>query len=94
MWERLCEAFGLDDLRTDERAATNDARVRNRELVEAAIAGVIAPLSSGCDRDAQARRRGADRRRCRAHGGVRGRPRAAGARGGAGRQHLTTTTRG
>jgi CoA:oxalate CoA-transferase len=46
MWERLCEAFGLDDLRTDQRAATNDARVRNRELVEAAIAGVIAPLST------------------------------------------------
>jgi crotonobetainyl-CoA:carnitine CoA-transferase CaiB-like acyl-CoA transferase len=46
MWERLCEAFGLDGLRTDERTATNDARVRNRELVEGAIAEVIAPLST------------------------------------------------
>jgi crotonobetainyl-CoA:carnitine CoA-transferase CaiB-like acyl-CoA transferase len=46
MWERLCEAFGLGELRSDERAATNDARVRNRALVEAAIAEVIAPLTS------------------------------------------------
>jgi crotonobetainyl-CoA:carnitine CoA-transferase CaiB-like acyl-CoA transferase len=44
MWERLCEAFELDGLRSDERAATNDARVRNRGFVERAIAEVIAPL--------------------------------------------------
>ena len=46
MWDRLCEAFGIEHLRTDERTATNDARVRNRELVEVAIAEVIAPLST------------------------------------------------
>jgi crotonobetainyl-CoA:carnitine CoA-transferase CaiB-like acyl-CoA transferase len=46
MWERLCEAFGLDGLSSDSRAATNDARVRNRALVEETIAGVIAPLST------------------------------------------------
>jgi len=46
MWERLCAAFGLDELRTDERTATNDARVHNRGLVERAIADVIAPLST------------------------------------------------
>jgi crotonobetainyl-CoA:carnitine CoA-transferase CaiB-like acyl-CoA transferase len=46
MWERLCEAFDLDELRSDERAATNDARVRNRAHVEAAIAAVIEPLSA------------------------------------------------
>ena len=46
MWERLCEAFGIDELRTDQRTATNDARVRNRELVDGAIADVIAPLST------------------------------------------------
>jgi crotonobetainyl-CoA:carnitine CoA-transferase CaiB-like acyl-CoA transferase len=46
MWERLCDAFGLDELRADERAARNDQRVRNRAFVEAAIADVIATLPS------------------------------------------------
>jgi crotonobetainyl-CoA:carnitine CoA-transferase CaiB-like acyl-CoA transferase len=46
MWKRLCEAFGLDELRADARAATNDVRVRNRDFVEGAIAEVIAPLST------------------------------------------------
>jgi crotonobetainyl-CoA:carnitine CoA-transferase CaiB-like acyl-CoA transferase len=41
MWERLCEAFSLRELRSDERAATNDTRVRNRGFVEGAIAEVI-----------------------------------------------------
>ena len=44
MWERLCEAFGLDELRADPRAASNEERVHNRAFVEAAIAAVIAPL--------------------------------------------------
>ena len=46
MWERLCEAFDLGELRDDERAATNEERVHNRAHVEAAIAAVIAPLST------------------------------------------------
>ena len=46
MWERLCEAFDLDELRDDERAATNEERVHNRAHVEAAIAAAIAPLST------------------------------------------------
>ncbi|MGH2992625.1 MAG: CaiB/BaiF CoA transferase family protein [Solirubrobacterales bacterium] len=46
MWERLCEAFDLDELRDDERAATNEDRVHNRAHVEAAIAAAIAPLST------------------------------------------------
>ena len=46
MWERLCEAFGLDALRSDPRAAGNEARVHNRAFVEDAIAAVIAPLTA------------------------------------------------
>lgn len=44
MWERLCEALGLDELGSDERAATNEARVGNRAFVDAALAKAIAPL--------------------------------------------------
>ena len=44
MWERLCETFGLDELRADPRAASNEERVHNRALVEEAVAAVIAPL--------------------------------------------------
>jgi len=43
MWERLCEALPLVDLRGDPRAATNEARVANRELVDGAIAAAVAP---------------------------------------------------
>ena len=46
MWERMCEAFALQQLRADRRAATNEDRVRNRVHVDAAIAAVIAPLST------------------------------------------------
>jgi len=46
MWQRLCEAFDLHELRDDERAAANEDRVHNRAYVEAAIAAVIAPLST------------------------------------------------
>ena len=42
MWERLCEALPLVDLRGDPRAATNEARVANRELVDGAIAAAVA----------------------------------------------------
>ena len=44
MWGRLCETFGLDELRADPRAASNEERVHNRALVDEAIARVIAPL--------------------------------------------------
>jgi crotonobetainyl-CoA:carnitine CoA-transferase CaiB-like acyl-CoA transferase len=46
MWDRMCEAFALQQLRADRRAATNEDRVRNRVHVDAAIAAVIAPLST------------------------------------------------
>jgi crotonobetainyl-CoA:carnitine CoA-transferase CaiB-like acyl-CoA transferase len=46
MWERLCEAFDLAELRADPRAAGNEARVHNRAFVEDAIAAVIAPLTA------------------------------------------------
>jgi crotonobetainyl-CoA:carnitine CoA-transferase CaiB-like acyl-CoA transferase len=46
MWDRLCQAFSLDELGADPRAATNEERVRNRAYVDAAIAAVIATLST------------------------------------------------
>jgi crotonobetainyl-CoA:carnitine CoA-transferase CaiB-like acyl-CoA transferase len=41
MWERLCEALDLHTLRGDERCATNELRVRNRELVERELARAL-----------------------------------------------------
>ena len=46
MWERMCDALGLAELRLDERAATNERRVRNRAHVDGAIAAAIAARSS------------------------------------------------
>ncbi len=46
MWERMCEALGLDGLRADPRAATNEARVGSRDLVEDAIAAAVAGRSA------------------------------------------------
>ncbi len=46
MWERMCEALGLDDLRADPRAATNEARVGSRDLVEDAIAAAVVGRSA------------------------------------------------
>jgi crotonobetainyl-CoA:carnitine CoA-transferase CaiB-like acyl-CoA transferase len=42
MWARTCEALDLAELRDDPRAATNEARVGNRELVEEAVAAAVA----------------------------------------------------
>ena len=46
MWERLCGALGLAELGSDPRAASNEARVRNRRLVDAAVAAAVSGLSS------------------------------------------------
>ena len=46
MWVRMCEALALDHLLADPRAATNEARVGSRDLVERAIAVAVAGLSS------------------------------------------------
>jgi crotonobetainyl-CoA:carnitine CoA-transferase CaiB-like acyl-CoA transferase len=47
MWKRLCEALGLDDLALDERAASNEARVRNRAFVDGEVAAAVAGRSTG-----------------------------------------------
>jgi crotonobetainyl-CoA:carnitine CoA-transferase CaiB-like acyl-CoA transferase len=46
MWARACEALGLEELRGDPRVATNEGRVRNRELVEAALAAAVGARGS------------------------------------------------
>jgi len=46
MWARTCEALGLDELRRDPRVATNEGRVRNRELVEGTLATAVAARGS------------------------------------------------
>ena len=38
-WQLLCSLIGRDDLMQDDRTATNRGRVRNRDLVAAAIGG-------------------------------------------------------
>jgi len=45
MWSRLCEALSLDRLRNDWRCATNEARVRNRAVVDAQIARAVGALT-------------------------------------------------
>ncbi len=42
MWVRMCDALALTEFRDDRRAATNEARVGNRELVEGAVAAAVA----------------------------------------------------
>jgi succinyl-CoA:(S)-malate CoA-transferase subunit A/succinyl-CoA:(S)-malate CoA-transferase subunit B len=37
MWQRFCRAVGRDDLATDERYATNKARIARREELEALV---------------------------------------------------------
>ena len=46
MWARLCESLGLDELRSDPRATTNEVRVRNRSFVESALASALAEMSA------------------------------------------------
>jgi crotonobetainyl-CoA:carnitine CoA-transferase CaiB-like acyl-CoA transferase len=46
MWGRLCVALDLAELGSDPRAASNEARVRNRALVDSAVAKAVAGLSS------------------------------------------------
>ncbi len=41
MWERLCAALELTELAGDGRAGSNEARVANRELVDAAVAAAV-----------------------------------------------------
>jgi crotonobetainyl-CoA:carnitine CoA-transferase CaiB-like acyl-CoA transferase len=45
MWGRLCSALGLGALGTDERCATNAARVRHRGFVEGEIARVLVTMT-------------------------------------------------
>lgn len=45
MWVRLCTALDLEHLLADERSATNEARVRNRDVVETAVATAVAELT-------------------------------------------------
>jgi crotonobetainyl-CoA:carnitine CoA-transferase CaiB-like acyl-CoA transferase len=42
LWEKLCEALGRDDWRTDERFADNAARMVNADDLEAEIESVLA----------------------------------------------------
>jgi crotonobetainyl-CoA:carnitine CoA-transferase CaiB-like acyl-CoA transferase len=44
MWHRLCDSLGMDELRTDPRAETNERRVHNRSFVDAALADALAKL--------------------------------------------------
>jgi crotonobetainyl-CoA:carnitine CoA-transferase CaiB-like acyl-CoA transferase len=46
MWARLCDALGLDALRGDPRAETNEERVRNRSYVDGELAAAIARLGA------------------------------------------------
>lgn len=45
LWRRFCGALGLDELADDERFATNPARVRHREQLNALLAPACAALS-------------------------------------------------
>ncbi len=45
MWQRLCETLGLEDLRDDERCATNEARVGNRRFVEGVLGVAVGRLA-------------------------------------------------
>jgi len=47
MWERLCVALGLEDLRLDTRSRDNAARVRNRSFVEAAVGRAVVTRTVG-----------------------------------------------
>jgi len=42
MWRRLCDALGLDELRADQRTATNESRVEHRDFVDSAIGEAVA----------------------------------------------------
>ncbi|MGE5407838.1 MAG: CaiB/BaiF CoA transferase family protein [Syntrophothermus sp.] len=44
MWERLCSALRLGRWVGDERCATNESRVENRELVERIVAAAVREL--------------------------------------------------
>jgi crotonobetainyl-CoA:carnitine CoA-transferase CaiB-like acyl-CoA transferase len=45
LWRRFCDALGLEHLRDDERFATNPARLRNREELDALLAPVFAGMT-------------------------------------------------
>jgi formyl-CoA transferase len=47
LWKRLCDAIGRPELAADERFATNDARMANREALEAELEAALA--SRGTD---------------------------------------------
>jgi crotonobetainyl-CoA:carnitine CoA-transferase CaiB-like acyl-CoA transferase len=42
LWPKFCEAIGRPGLATDDRFATNDDRVRNRETLEPLLESVVA----------------------------------------------------
>jgi crotonobetainyl-CoA:carnitine CoA-transferase CaiB-like acyl-CoA transferase len=47
LWPKLCEALSRPDLADDERFATNDDRVRNREELEEILTAEIAAYDTG-----------------------------------------------
>ncbi len=46
LWQRLCDAIGRPELAADERFATNDARMANREALEAELESALAARST------------------------------------------------
>jgi formyl-CoA transferase len=46
LWKRLCDAIGRSELAADERFATNDARMANREALEAELESALAARST------------------------------------------------
>ena len=46
LWTRLCEAIGRPELTADERFATNDVRMANREALEAELESTLAARST------------------------------------------------
>jgi crotonobetainyl-CoA:carnitine CoA-transferase CaiB-like acyl-CoA transferase len=46
LWKRLCDAIGRPELAADERFATNDARMANREALEAELESALAARST------------------------------------------------
>jgi crotonobetainyl-CoA:carnitine CoA-transferase CaiB-like acyl-CoA transferase len=47
LWKRLCDAVGRPELAADERFATNDARMANREALEAELEAALASRGTG-----------------------------------------------